>query len=81
MEGIVTALITAIGTFATSAMGAIASIVPVALPIMGALVVVSIGIKAFRKFAKQSRPFSVGCRACIPQVRQLPFQVTKEMIE
>lgn len=52
MEGIVTALITAIGTFATSAMGAIASIVPVALPIMGALVVVSIGIKAFRKFAK-----------------------------
>lgn len=52
MEGIVTALTTAIGTFATSAMGAIASIVPVALPIMGALVVVGIGIKAFRKFAK-----------------------------
>lgn len=52
MEGIVTALTTAIGTFADSAMSAIASIVPVALPIMGALVVVGIGIKAFRKFAK-----------------------------
>lgn len=52
MEGIVTALVTAVTTFASSAMGAIASIVPVALPIMGALVVVGIGIKTFRKFAK-----------------------------
>lgn len=52
MEGIVTSLTTSIGTFADSAMSAIAGIVPVALPIMGALVVVGIGIKAFRKFAK-----------------------------
>lgn len=52
MEGIVTALTTGVSGFATDAMGAIAAIVPVALPIMGALVVVGIGIKAFRKFAK-----------------------------
>lgn len=52
MEGIVTSLTTAIGSFATSAMGAIAAIVPVVLPIMGAIVVVGIGIKVFRKFAK-----------------------------
>jgi hypothetical protein len=31
-------------------MGAIGSIVPVALPIMGAVVVVGIGIKVFKKF-------------------------------
>lgn len=52
MEGITTALTTAIAGFASDAMGAISSIIPVALPIMGALVVVGIGIKAFRKFAK-----------------------------
>ena len=52
METVTTALTTAISGFATDAMGAIGSIVPVALPIMGAIVVVGIGIKVFRKFAK-----------------------------
>ncbi len=52
METVVSSLTTAITGFATDAMGAIGSIVPVALPIMGAIVVVGIGIKVFRKFAK-----------------------------
>lgn len=50
MEGITTALTAAITTFASDAMGVIAAIVPVALPIMGALVVVGIGIRTFKKF-------------------------------
>lgn len=50
MEGIVTALTTAVTGFATDAMGVIAAIVPVALPIMGALIVVGIGIRTFKKF-------------------------------
>lgn len=52
MEGITTSLVTAITTFSGEAMSTIGSIVPVALPIMGAIVVVGIGIKVFRKFAK-----------------------------
>lgn len=52
MEAVVTSLTTAIGTFATQAMGAIGTIVPVVLPIMGAIVVVGIGIRVFKKFAK-----------------------------
>ena len=52
MEAVTTSLVTAITSFAGDAMGDIGSIVPVALPIMGAIVVVGIGIKVFRKFAK-----------------------------
>lgn len=52
MEGVVTSLTTAVSGFASDAMGAIGSILPVALPIMGAIVVVGIGIKVFRKFTK-----------------------------
>lgn len=52
MESVVTSMTTAITTFAGEAMTAIGSIVPVSLPIMGAIVVVGIGIKVFRKFAK-----------------------------
>ena len=33
-------------------MGAIGTIIPVVLPIMGAIVVVGIGIKVFKKFSK-----------------------------
>ena len=47
MEAVTTSLVTAITSFAGDAMGAIGSIVPVALPIMGAIVVVGIGIKVF----------------------------------
>ena len=49
MSDIVTALSTALGTVATSAMSAISGIVPVAAPILGAILVVGIGIKAFKK--------------------------------
>lgn len=49
MEAITTALTTGIGTIATDAMGAMGSIIPVALPIAGAMVVVGIGLKVFRR--------------------------------
>jgi hypothetical protein len=49
MEAITTALTTGITTIATDAMSAIGAVIPVALPIMGAMVVVGIGIRAFRK--------------------------------
>lgn len=49
MSDVVTALSTALGTVATSAMSAITAIVPVAAPILGAILVVGIGIKAFKK--------------------------------
>lgn len=49
MSDVVTALSTALGTVATSAMSAISGIVPVAAPILGAILVVGIGIKAFKK--------------------------------
>lgn len=42
-------LSTSIGTIASDAMSAIASVLPVALGIMGAIVVVNIGIKVFKK--------------------------------
>lgn len=52
MSTVVTSLTTAITTFAGEAMDAIGAIVPVVLPIMGAIVVVGIGIRVFKKFAK-----------------------------
>lgn len=45
------ALTTGISTIASDAMSAIGSVVPAALPIMGAVVVVGIGIKVFKKVA------------------------------
>ena len=52
MEGVTTALTTGITTIASSATDAIAKVLPVALPVMGAIVVVTIGIRVFKKFAK-----------------------------
>ena len=46
---VTTALTTGISSIANDAMSAIGSVIPVALPIMGAIVVVGIGIKVFRK--------------------------------
>lgn len=46
---VVTALSTAFSTVASDAMDAISAILPIALPVMGAIVVVTIGIKIFRK--------------------------------
>lgn len=52
MEAITTSLTTAITSFAGDAMSATGAIIPVVLPIMGALVVVGLGIRVFKKFAK-----------------------------
>lgn len=46
---VTSALTTGITTIAGDAMSAVGSVVPVALPIMGAIVVVGIGIKVFKK--------------------------------
>lgn len=52
MEGIITSLTTGVTTIATDAMSAIAAVVPVALPIAGAVIVVGIAMKAFKKSTK-----------------------------
>lgn len=49
MSTVTTALTTALGDIATNAMSAIGSIIPVAAPILGAMIVVGIGIKVFKK--------------------------------
>lgn len=49
MSDVVSAMSTALGTVASSAMSGIAGIVPVAAPVLGAILVVGIGIKAFKK--------------------------------
>lgn len=46
------ALTTALGTVATDAIGGIAAIVPIAAPVMGGILVVRIGIRAFKSFSK-----------------------------
>lgn len=48
-SGVVTALTTAFSTVAGEATDAIGAVLPIALPIMGAIVVVGIGIKIFKK--------------------------------
>lgn len=49
MEAIVTALTTAITSFSSSAMGAIEDVLPVSLPIFGAIAVIGIGMKVFKR--------------------------------
>lgn len=49
METITTALTTAFTDVAGDCMDAIAAVLPVALPVMGAIVVIGIGIKIFKK--------------------------------
>lgn len=51
MEALVTSLTTGFTSVATQMMSAIGSIVPVALPVLGGVMVVGIGIKIFRKLA------------------------------
>lgn len=51
MDSVVTGLTTGISDIATQAMSAIGAVLPVALPILGAVVVVGIGIKLFKKVA------------------------------
>ena len=52
MSGITTALVSGFTTMSSDAVSAIGSVVPYALPVMGAVVVISIAIKIFRKVAK-----------------------------
>lgn len=49
MEAFITSLTSAFSGLATDVMSAIGSIAPVALPVMGAIVVIGVGIKVFKK--------------------------------
>lgn len=51
MADVVTALTTAMGTVATQALSAIQGIVPIAAPVLGGILIVGIGIRAFKKLA------------------------------
>lgn len=50
MEALQTALVSAAQTIADGGINAITAILPVVAPVMAALIVVGIGIKAIRKF-------------------------------
>lgn len=50
-DSVVTALGTAFSTVASNALSAITTILPIALPVLGAIVVVGIGIRIFKKVA------------------------------
>lgn len=50
MEALSTAITTAMGTVATDALGAITSIVPVAAPVLGGIIVIGIAIKTIKRF-------------------------------
>lgn len=53
MEGTVTAALTgALTTIAADMSGAVMAVVPIAVPVLGGILVVSLGIKAFKKFTK-----------------------------
>lgn len=46
------AMTSALSTTASDMMDAVSSIVPVAVPVVGAILVVTLGIKVFKKFTK-----------------------------
>lgn len=52
MEGITTALTGALGTVASDVMDVFGDVLPAALTIVGAVMVVSLGIKMFKRIAK-----------------------------
>lgn len=49
MDAVTSAIVSGVSGIAESGMTTVGSVIPVALPIMGALVVVGIGIKVFKK--------------------------------
>lgn len=49
---VTSALTTALGTVAADMTGAIGAVLPIALPVLGGILVVTIGIKVFKKFSK-----------------------------
>lgn len=51
MSGVVESVTAGLTTTANSIMGAIGDIIPVALPVLGAVLVVTVGIKMFRRIA------------------------------
>lgn len=52
MADITTALTTALGTVSTNFLSALGDILPAALTIVGAVMVVTLGIRVFRKIAR-----------------------------
>ena len=46
------ALGSALGTVASDMTGAVSTVLPIAIPVMGAILVVGFGIKLFKKFSK-----------------------------
>ena len=52
MEGIASAMTTAVGTIASDATGLVADILPVALPVLGIGIAVTFGIKFVKKVIK-----------------------------
>lgn len=53
MEGVVTALTTSFTSVASSVTGIIGDVLPIALPIVGAMIVVTTGIKIFKKIVSK----------------------------
>lgn len=53
MESITTAITTAMGSVSTQVMGVIADVLPAALTIVGAVLVVTIGVKVFKRIANK----------------------------
>lgn len=52
VSSVTTAMTGAFSTTASDAMTAIGNILPIVLPILGAVVVVILGVKLFKKFSK-----------------------------
>ena len=49
---VITALTGALSTIAGDMTAAVGAVVPIALPVVGGILVVTLGIKAFKKFSK-----------------------------
>lgn len=50
--GVTDSLTTALSSIASEMTGAVSAVVPIAVPVLGGILVVTLGIKAFKKFTK-----------------------------
>ena len=50
--GVTEALTSALSTIASDMTGAVSAVVPIAVPVLGGIMVVTLGIKAFKRFSK-----------------------------
>lgn len=50
MEQFISGFTTSIGSMATEVLGALGGILPVVLPIVGAVAIVAIGVRLFKKY-------------------------------